>query len=152
VLTGITIPNSLSWSPDGRTMYFADTFRSAIFAHDYEADIGRMSNQRVFVGFDDRKGRPDGSTVDAEGYLWNAEFDGWCIRRYAPDGRLDRTIELPTQCPTSCSFGGADLMTLYVTTARHRLAQAEQVAQPLAGSLFAIDVGVAGLPEPEFSG
>jgi L-arabinonolactonase len=151
-LTGITIPNSLSWSPDGKRMYFADTFEATIFVFDYDPETGTMRNKRPFVSTSDRKGRPDGSTVDAEGYLWNAEFDGWCIRRYAPDGRLDMTIELPTQCPTSCSFGGSDLKTVYVTSARHRLTDAEQAAQPLAGCLFAIDVDVPGLPEPEFAG
>jgi sugar lactone lactonase YvrE len=151
-LSGITIPNSLCWSPDGRRMYFADTFKAAILCFDYDPEGAAMRNQRVFASMDDRKGRPDGSTVDAEGFLWNAEFGGWCVRRYAPDGRLDRTIELPTQCPTSCSFGGPDLSTLYVTTARHRLTEAEQQAQPHVGSLFAIEADVRGLPEPEFAG
>lgn len=151
-LSGITIPNSLCWTPDGNRMYFADTFKATIFIFDYDPDSATMSNKRVFVSMEDRKGRPDGSTVDAEGYLWNAEFDGWCVRRYAPDGRMDRTIELPTQCPTSCSFGGANLDTLYVTTSRHRLTETEQAAQPLAGSLFAVEIGIKGLPEPEFAG
>jgi sugar lactone lactonase YvrE len=152
VLSGIIVPNSLCWSPCGRRMYFADTFKAEILVFDYDADSGAIHNSRVFVSMTNHKGRPDGSTVDSQGFLWNAEFDGWCVRRYAPDGRLDRTVELPVQCPTSCAFGGHDLRTLFVTTARHRLTAAEQEAQPLAGVLLAFEAGVAGLPEAEFAG
>jgi L-arabinonolactonase len=151
-LTGITIPNSLCWSPDGRRMYFADTIESTIFVFDYDLDTGRIANKRVFATTEGRPGRPDGSTVDAEGYLWNAEFGSWCVTRYAPNGRVDRRIHLPAQCPTSCAFGGSALDTLYVTTARHRLSAAEQKAQPLSGQILALHVGARGSEEPEFAG
>ncbi len=99
-----------------------------------------------------RPGSPDGSTIDAAGFLWNAEWDGWAVVRYAPDGSVDRVIDLPVQKPTSCMFGGPDLSTLYVTTAiwDHTAQALEE--QPWAGSVLAIDLGVRGLPEPRFRG
>ena len=147
---GICIPNSLAFSPDGRTMYFADSLRYTLFAYDYDPASGRMGEQRVFATTEP-PGFPDGSTVDAEGYLWNAQFDAWRIVRYAPDGRIDRVIATPVQRPTCCAFGGADLATLYVTTASQKMSPAELQAQPLAGALLALDVGVRGLVEPRFA-
>ena len=97
-------------------------------------------------------GNPDGSTIDAEGYMWNAQWDGWRLVRYAPDGQVDRVVDLPVQKPTSVMFGGPDLSTLYVTTAIWDLDGAALAAQPLAGSLLAVDVGVCGLPETRFAG
>lgn len=150
VLDGICIPNSLAFSPDGRTMYFADSLRYSLFAYDYDPDTGRMGPPRVFATTEP-PGFPDGSTVDAEGYLWNAQFDAWRLVRYAPDGRIDRIVALPVQRPTSCAFGGPDLATLYVTTASQKMSPEELQAQPLAGALLALDVGVRGLPEPRFT-
>ena len=97
-------------------------------------------------------GAPDGATLDAQGYLWNARYGGSAIARIAPDGRLDRLIELPVSQPTSCAFGGPDLDILYVTTARQRLDEAQLRAQPLAGALLRLDVGVRGCREPAFAG
>ena len=147
---GICIPNSLAFSPDGRTMYFADSLRYTLFAYDYDPATGCMGQQRVFATTEP-PGFPDGSTVDAEGCVWNAQFDAWRVVRYAPDGRIDRVIEMPVQRPTSCAFGGADLATLYITTASQKLSPAELQAQPLAGALLALDVGVRGLVEPRFA-
>lgn len=149
---GIGISNSLAWSPDDRVMYFADTLDRTIYRYDFDIETGAIANRRVFATTHDRPGNPDGSTIDAEGYLWNAEWDGWAVVRYAPDGRVDRVIELPVQKPTSCMFGGPDLATLYVTSAVWDLSGAALARQPLAGGLFAIDVGVRGLPEPRFAG
>ncbi len=150
VLSGIAIPNSLAWSPDGKTMYFADSLRYAIDAYDYDAASAQISRGRVFARTQ-APGFPDGSTVDAEGYLWNAEFNAWRIVRYAPDGIVDRVIELPVQRPTCCAFGGPDLGTLYVTSASWQLIADEHRAQPLAGGLLAFDVGARGIPEPRFA-
>lgn len=147
--SGICIPNSLAWSPDGRTMYFADSLRYTIFAYDYDTATGEMSRERVFAT-NAKPGFADGSTVDAEGFLWNAEFNAWRVVRYAPDGRVDRVIEVPTQRPTCCAFGGPDLDILFVTTASQQMSASELEQQPLAGSLLAIDAGVRGLPEPRF--
>ena len=147
---GICIPNSLAFSPDGRTMYFADSLRYTLYAYDYDTATGEMGPQRVFATTQ-APGFPDGSTVDEEGYLWNAQFDAARIVRYSSDGRIDRVIDLPVQRPTCCAFGGPDLSTLYITTTSQKMTKAELKAQPLAGALLAIDVGVRGLPEPRFA-
>lgn len=149
VMSGISIPNSLAWSPDGRTMYFADSLRYAIFAHDFDIASGQMGPPRIFATTQ-APAFPDGSTVDAAGYLWNAEFNGARVVRYAPDGQVDRVIGLPVQRPTCCAFGGPDLDVLYVTTASQNMTAAELEAQPLAGALLAVAAGTRGLPEPRF--
>lgn len=146
----IIIPNSLAFSPDGRTMYFADTNRHAIWAYDYDPASGAAANERVFA--DTGSGRPDGSCVDAQGCLWNAEYGAWRLVRYTPAGKVDRVIEVPVANPTCCCFGGEDLGTLYVTTATQRLTPEDLAKQPLAGSLLALRPGVQGLPEGRFAG
>ena len=149
VRSGICIPNSLAWSPDGRTMYFADSLVYTIFAYDFDPASGEMEGERVFAATQ-APAFPDGSTVDAEGYLWNAEFNGWRVVRYAPDGRIDRVIPIPTHRPTCCAFGGPNLDVLYVTTASQQMSAEDLAQQPLAGALLAVDVGVRGLVEPRF--
>lgn len=148
--TGICIPNSLAWSPDGRTMYFADSLKYAIFAYDFDPVSGHMSNERLFTETR-APGFPDGSTIDADGYLWNAEFNSWRVVRYAPDGRIDRVIELPVERPTCCTFGGPNLDILYVTTASQWMTESETAAQPMAGALLAIDANTRGLSEPRLA-
>jgi sugar lactone lactonase YvrE len=150
--TGVIIPNSLAWSPDGRTMYFADTVRDVIWSFDYDPQAGEMSNERVFVDGASNPGWPDGSCVDADGCLWNAEYGGWRVVRYTPKGKIDRAIELPVQNPTCCAFGGARFDTLYITTAAQNLQEADLEKQPLAGSVFAARPGSTGLPESRFAG
>jgi sugar lactone lactonase YvrE len=140
----IGISNTLAWSGDGSRFYFADTLENTIYVYDYDAATGAIANPRPFFsGFD--RGLPDGSAIDGEGYLWNCRWGGGCIVRIAPDGSIDRVLEMPAQNITSCTFGGADYDTLYVTSAAlgappHRL----------AGSLFAVKTGVFGLPEQKF--
>jgi sugar lactone lactonase YvrE len=112
---------------------------------------GALSNKRVFAETRGA-GAPDGSAVDVEGYLWNAQWGGWRIVRYAPDGAIDRIVEAPVEQPSSCAFGGADLATLYVTSAREGLSEAALAAQPQAGGLFAFRPGVTGLALPSFAG
>lgn len=151
VAGGFSIPNSLAWSPDARTMYFADSLRYEISSYDFDLENGSLGAAQPFA-WTQPPAIPDGSTVDADGYLWNAEYDGWRVVRYAPDGTIDRIVELPVQRPTSCTFGGADLDVLYVTTATQRLGAAELARQPLAGALLALEPGVRGLPEPSYAG
>jgi len=152
VLDGIGISNSIVWSLDDRVFYFADTLDKVIDRFDFDAVRGTIGNRRRIVDLKDTGIAPDGSTIDTEGYLWNAQWDGWRVARYAPDGRLDRVVELPVQKPTSCMFGGADLRTLYVTSAIWDLSPGQLRDQPLAGGLFALDVGIGGVPEPRFAG
>jgi sugar lactone lactonase YvrE len=147
---GITLANTVAFSPDDRAMYVGDSHLKTIFRYDFDLAAGTIANRRPFAVTE--RGVPDGSCVDAEGFLWNAAFDGGQIVRYAPDGRIDRTIAVPVSRPTSCTFGGADLATLFVTTARFRLSEAERAAQPWAGGLLALDAGVIGLPAPMFAG
>ena len=146
----IIIPNGLAWSPEGRTMYFADTNRHTIWAWDYDPATGGATNERIFA--DTGTGRPDGSCIDADGCLWNAEYGGYRLVRYAPSGKVDRTIELPVANLTCCCFGGRDLDVLYITSARQRMSPGELASQPLAGSVLALRVGVQGLPESRFAG
>jgi sugar lactone lactonase YvrE len=149
---GVTIANGIGWSPDDRTLYFTDTPARRIYRYDFDRAAGRIANRQVFVEVDPGDGGPDGLTVDAAAYVWSAQFDRWCLNRYAPDGRLDRSVRLPVQRPTSCVFGGPELATLYVTSASFDLAPDAAAAQPHAGGVFALDVGERGLPEPRFDG
>ena len=146
----IIIPNGLAFSPDNRTMYFADTNRHTIWAWDYDLASGAASHERVFA--DTGEGRPDGSCVDADGCLWNAQYGGGRLVRYAPSGKVDCVVDVPVANPTCCAFGGDDLGTLYVTTATQRLSPEDLARQPLAGSLLALRPGVKGLPEGRFAG
>ena len=149
---GFTISNGIGWSPDDQAMYFTDTPSHRIYRYNFDAATGQIANRRVFVEVEPGHGGPDGMTVDAQGYVWSAQFDRWCINRYAPDGKLDRSLHMPVQRPTTCMFGGSDLSTLYVTSARMDLAADALAAQPHAGGVFALEPGVRGLPEPRFAG
>ena len=150
VSSGITVANALAFSPDDRTMYVADSHAREIYAMHFDADTGQVGERRLFARFDQGMGLPDGATIDVDGCLWVAAIHGGRILRYAPDGRLDRTVPMPVSQPTSCEFGGDGLRTLFVTSARMRLDDAALAREPLAGSLFALDVGVGGFPEPRF--
>ena len=149
---GVTVPNSTAFAPDDRTLYFADTPKHTIWAFDLDIDAGAITNRRVFADLSQRNGLPDGSCVDAEGYLWNAEFAGRRITRYAPDGRVERTLDVPVTSPTCCCFGGDDLRTLYVVSSTHQHSAERKAAEPWSGGLLAIDVGVRGLPEATYGG
>ena len=150
IMDGIRIPNAIAWSPNNKTMYFGDTRASIIWSFDFSLNKGTIKNKRVFVDLSQQKGRPDGATVDEEGYLWNAEYGGSRVVRYTPEGKFDRQIELPVTNVTCCTFGGPNLSTLYITTAAQRLTDIELASQPLAGGLFACEVNIKGLPEPLF--
>lgn len=148
------ISNTFAWSPDNKTMYFADT-PNALYAYDFDAETGSIDNRRIFArssDYADDYGYPDGSTIDAEGFLWNARWGGGCLLRWAPDGSIDKVIKLPCKLVTSAIFGGPDLATLYVTTVRYGLSETELAEQPLAGGIFAVDAGVKGIPDGQFAG
>jgi sugar lactone lactonase YvrE len=152
VIAGTTISNGLAWSPTGDRMYFVDSTTQRIDAFDFEAATGAITGRRAFAEVDPRDGLPDGLTVDAEGGVWLCLFGGAAIRRYGPDGALTAATALPVTNPTSAAFGGADLDTLYITTARHRLSPEQLAAEPLAGALLALEPGVRGLPGNRFAG
>lgn len=149
---GVHVANGLGWTPDDRTFYFTDTARQTIYAYDFDIESGRIANRRVFVVVPEAEGKPDGLTVDAEGFVWCAHWDGWCVTRYDPAGKVERVINLPVPRPTSCVFGGDDMQTLFVTSARIRLSAAQLADAPLSGSVFAVETGIRGLPDPAFAG
>jgi len=146
----IWLPNAVCFSPDGRTLYFGDSHSKVIFAYDYDLDSGTPGNRRVFADTSDVPGVPDGASVDAEGFVWNARFDAGRLMRFAPNGTVDQIVELPVSRPTHVTFGGPGLRTLYITTARFRLPPESLQAQPMAGGLLCMETDVAGLPEPCF--
>ncbi|KAF1043447.1 SMP-30/gluconolactonase/LRE family protein [Xylophilus sp.] len=152
MLDGFVLPNAICWSPDDRTMYFADTHNQIIWAFDYDIAQGAIANRRVFKDWTHQIGRPDGATVDTEGYLWNCMVASGQLVRLAPDGSVNRVIQLPVTNPTCPAFGGPDLDTLYITSHSQRLTAQQLAREPLAGALLALDVGVRGLPEPRFGG
>jgi len=153
MLAGFVVPNGMGWSPDNHTMYLTDSYNRTIYAFDYDLDLGEVSRQRVFARISEKSGFPDGLTVDAEGFIWSAHWDGWRVTRYTPDGRIDKVIMMPVQRPTSCCFGGEKLDILFVTSASIGLTKEEVARGALAGSLFQIvDTGVKGLPDAQFVG
>ncbi len=150
-LGGVAIPNSICFSPDGRTMYYCDSLSGRILQCRYDAESAEVSDSRPFVEFGGGRGLPDGSIVDADGCLWNAEWGAAVVRRYTPAGTLDREIAVPPKNPTCPAFGGRDLTELYVTSARQEMTPEELAARPDAGGVYAASpVGVRGLAEPRF--
>ncbi len=139
--------NGPAFSPAGDRIYFADSPSQKIMTASYSPTEGVTTEPEVFVQLSGNDGYPDGMTVDSEGYLWNAQWDGWAITRYHPNGTVDQKIDMPVQRPTSLCFGGEDLKTLFVTSASTRLSTEELTENPDAGALFKLDLQVAGLPE-----
>ncbi|MBT1091864.1 SMP-30/gluconolactonase/LRE family protein [Streptomyces sp. Tu102] len=146
VLDDVAVSNGTGWSPDGSLMYYIDspTRRIDVFDH---AD-GRVGDRRPFAEIEDGAGFPDGLTVDADGCVWVALWDGSAVRRYTPAGELDRVIELPVPRVTACAFAGPDLTDLYITTARVGL----KSPLPLSGSLLVVPGAGKGLTQPAFAG
>lgn len=153
VLDQVKISNGLGWSPDHKTLYYNDTPTRQVSAFDYDLSTGGISNRRVAIHYPEDHGNPDGMTVDAEGMLWIAEWNGWQVSRWNPNtGQLLDTIQVPVAKVTSCVFGGARLDELYITTASVDLTEEEQKNQPLAGGLFVVRPGVQGTPTYTFAG
>lgn len=152
-VSGVAISNSTCFSPDGRTMYFADTPRRQIWAFDLAADGQTLSNRRMFVETPEGA-HPDGACVDSEGGLWSAQWGAARVVRYLPDGREDAIVALPVSQPSCVCFGGDDLTTLYVTSARVGLSAGQLAREPQAGGVFAVDLDgrIRGLPERRFAG
>jgi L-arabinonolactonase len=141
------IPNSICFSPDGATLYFCDSIQPRILRCDYDPDGASLSPPSLFAEVEG-EGAPDGSTVDADGHLWNAQWGGGRAVRYAPDGSVDRVVAIPAGMPSCCAIGGADLDMLFVTTAREDMDAAALAAAPTAGGVFALALAApSGLPE-----
>lgn len=148
-LPKVAISNSIAFSPDGATMYFCDSLSRRIQQCAYGDTLG---TPRLFADLGDITGEPDGSCVDAEGSLWNAQWGMGQVARYAPDGSLRERLPVPVRQPTRPAFGGPQLDTLYVTSAREGLSAPQLEAEPHAGALFHVTLRVHGLPEPRFAG
>lgn len=147
----ITYSNSPCFSPDGRTLYFSDSASYTIFAYPYDPETGEVGARQLFAGTRELGGMPDGATVDSDGRVWVALFEGSKVAAFKPDGSLDRIIELPVRLPGSVMFGGADLERLFVVTIDP--ANFGQPTEPDAGYIFVIDgLDSRGLPEPRFAG
>jgi sugar lactone lactonase YvrE len=149
----VTVSNGLGWSPDGRTMYYNDTPTQRVVAYDFDPASGELGQVRTVVTIADDNGSPDGMTVDAEGMIWVAHWDGWQVSRWDPHtGKQLASIPLPAARVTSCTFGGADLDELYITTASIDLSEADRADQPHAGGVFRVKPGVKGLPTQFYLG
>jgi sugar lactone lactonase YvrE len=153
VLGDVTVSNGIGWSPDGHLMYYVDSPTRRVDVFDVDADTGLVAGRRPFVQLAaETAGAPDGLTVDADGCVWVALWDGGAVHRYSPLGALDRRVELPVTRPTACAFGGAALADLYVTTARVGLNEAQLGAQPHAGSVLVLAAAGSGLLGNAFAG
>ncbi|HEX7966853.1 MAG TPA: SMP-30/gluconolactonase/LRE family protein [Stellaceae bacterium] len=150
VTPSVHTSNGLAWSPDGRTMYHSDTKARTIWAWDYDLESGAAAKRRVFVRMEDLPDQagPDGANVDSDGFYWCAVYGAGVLRRYDPDGRLEREVQLPVRYPTMPAFGGSGFDTIYVTSANWSLTEQERHQQPDEGGLFAMPAPVPGLPEP----
>lgn len=151
-LGDVAIANSICFSPDGRTMYYADSATREIRCCDYDPHTGAIANVREFVAAHAAPGDPDGSTIDADGYLWSTRWGAGQVVRFAPDGGIDRVLSLPAPQPTCPAFGGAALDTLYVTTAAVGLRAGQIADAPKSGGVFGLRLPVRGLPEARFAG
>ncbi|MCP8882277.1 SMP-30/gluconolactonase/LRE family protein [Devosia sp. XJ19-1] len=148
IISNAAIPNATCFSPDGRTAYWADTPEQKILKCQTDPETGMpVSEWELFADVSEHRGYPDGAVVDSEGFLWNARWGGSCVIRYAPDGSIDRIIEVPVSQVTCPAFGGKDLKRLFLTTANKTLSAEQLAAEKVAGGVFYIDLDIAGLPE-----
>jgi sugar lactone lactonase YvrE len=142
-------PNAMCWSPNGTTFYAADSMDGWIYAYDFDLAAGQIENRRKFCRFDDL-GVPDGAAVDQDGYIWNARWGAAAVARISPRGELDRVVRVPATHVTACCFGGSNMDTLYITTARHGLTAAQLNEERFAGGLFAVHTDVPGIEKNAF--
>jgi sugar lactone lactonase YvrE len=152
LLTGLTISNGLGWSPDRSTFYLTDSPLKTIYAFDFDLQSGSISKQRVLVDLTAESFYPDGLTVDQDGCIWSAMWDGWCVIRFDPSGKEMMRVMMPVVRPTACTFGGEDLTTLYITTASVGLSEEEIQKSFYSGDLFSLSTSTSGLPTYHFRG
>ncbi|WP_126322133.1 SMP-30/gluconolactonase/LRE family protein [Candidatus Rickettsiella viridis] len=149
---GFTVGNGIAWNLDNSRMYICDSPARQIYEYEFDPIKGQLGAFQVFAQISPSAGFPDGLTVDSEGYIWSCHWDGWQITRYKPTGEIDSVIPMPIPRPTSCCFGGEDLKTLYVTSASVGLSASILADAPQSGQLFALEIGVKGVPEPAYLG
>ena len=142
----LTVANGLDWSPDGKLFYFVDSIPGIIYVCNYDSTSDEIRDRKVFAEIPDKQGRPNGLCVDSDGGVWCAIWDGWCLNRYHPNGKLDLELDLPVPRPTSVAFGGGNFQTLFVTSARTRLPASTLAESPLSGGILACETGHSGLP------
>lgn len=142
--SNFVIGNGIDWSPDGKKLYFTDSVNRSIFIYDYDLSNGSIKNKKIFATIPKGYGFPDGLTVDSEGYIWSAHWDGWRITRYAPNGAIDLVVEVPVPRPTSLTFGGSNLNRLFITSASYGLTAEDLARSPNSGSIFAYESSVPG--------
>ena len=148
--SNLGIPNTFIWNPDNTKFYFTDSMEEIIYSYDFDEESGEITNKKKFATFN--RGIPDGSTMDSEGFVWNCRWGGSCVVRFDPLGRVDRVLEVPIANVTNCVFGGKDLKTLFITTAKQGLSKEYVKKNPYAGSLFAIDLSIKGIEDNNFLG
>ncbi len=152
MLSDVTISNGLDWSHDGRTMYYIDTPTLRIDTFEFDVERGEIADRRLFATIEAGAGTPDGLTVDADGFIWVALWDGWRVRRYDPDGAIEREIRLPCSEVSCPGFGGDDLGDLYLTTAWQLFDEAQRAREPHAGGLYRVRPGITGRPAVAYAG
>lgn len=150
VLSGVVVSNGICFAPDNRTLYFTDTRQHLSWRFKFDVDAGQVHDQEIFADYRSSGDRPDGACVDVDGCIWTAFFAGGRVVRYRPDGLIDLVLPVPVSNPTCVCFGGADLRTLYITTASKFLSPEQRAREPLAGSLLAVHGIGQGLPEHRF--
>jgi sugar lactone lactonase YvrE len=149
--TGFICSNGPAFSLDGTRAYFTDSYAYEIWRYDIDPATGEVGPRRSFAKVKPEDGYPDGMTVDAEGFLWNAHWDGWRITRYDPDGRIDRVLQVPVPKPTSIAFGGPDMKRLYITSASLDMTPQQLAEAPWSGCLMACDLDIVGLPDRDYA-
>ena len=152
MVRGTSISNGLDWSPDGRMLYYIDSTTRRVDRFAFDLDSGTIADRTTLIPIREGGGWPDGMCVDGEGFLWVALWEGWGVERYAPDGRLDRRVEVPAAQASSCAFGGPDLELLFITTAQEGFPPGGLPDQPHAGGLFVCRPGVRGRAAFRFAG
>ena len=150
IRTGVTIPNSIAFTPDRRRAFFADSMERQIIAFDLDPITGDILGESLFASDEGAAYGPDGSVTDADGFLWNARWGGSQIARYRPDGTIERSIQFPVEQVTCPAIGGPDFDLLFVTTANERMSETARAEQPLAGGIFVTETNIKGYPENRF--
>ena len=148
--SNIGVSNTFAWSPDNTKFYFTDTLTGIIFSYDFDLEKGEISNKKEFAKHE--RGYPDGSTVDSEGGLWSCRWEGSCVIRFDPSGKVDEIVEVPVERITSCTFGGENLDTLFITTARWGMTKEQIDNSPSSGGLFSVKPGFTGIADNQFGG